>query len=327
MAASLQFPFLHIGSQLDSTSLQHPQSPHLVTFARPLWRLWELFDGITDIKTYSTQSHPEYFGTDSGNTGASSMTAGNGDTLLIMANYLGEARTCRLNISGELSANKKLKAFKLNVGHDNCSVEEIKSGNEFSFGIDAYGLLGILFVSDDASWKAKLNKFIRPYPSCPAEENEYKSMLENLKKLRFNPCEAKDVYMKVEIPNYPNNYEDSLMFDFYDNVIELRELFDDGRHERLGYITPSGLSAQMPSKNERLYPWSDTPWISLHNIIRHKGTAKLAFVTKRGEYEFYSYVRAKISDKPEITDKTYEITYNNDIDMDWSVLNFNINLL
>lgn len=327
MAASLQFPFLHLGTQLATSSLQHPQIPSLVTFARPLWRLWELFDGITNIRTYSTQNRPEYFNTDSENTGVSSMTVSNGDTLIIAANYLNEKRKISLNIDfKKLGVNKKSKVFKLNADDLGCSIERIKMASGLSFDIDNYGVMGILFVADEKQWKKKLSKFVRPYPSSPAEEKEYKNMLGNLKHLRFEPEKKKEVYIKPEIPNFPNNYEDSLIFDLYDNVIELREMFEDGRHERLGYLTPSGLSDKLPSKKERLLPWSESPWIALHKVIKHRGLAKLAFASRRGEYEFYSFVQTKISDRPEVTKNTYEIFYNNDIDMDWSVLTFNINL-
>lgn len=327
MASSFQFPFLHLGTQLASSSLQHPQTSSLVTFARPLWRLWELFDGITDIKTYSTQNRPDYFRTDSENTGVSAMTTPDGDTLIIAANYLDKARKISLHIDfKKLGINKKCKCFKLGADYDKCCFETVKCSDKFSFEMDEYGVAGLLFVSEEKQWQKKLNKFIRPYPSYPAEEKAYKDMLANLKNLRFEPPAIKKAYIKPEIQNYPNNYEDSLIYDLYDNVIELRELFDDGKYERLGYLTPSGLKKELPSKSERLYPWSGSPWIPLHKLIKHKGLARLAFATKRGDGEFYSFLQAKISDKPELSGKTYEIFYNNDIDLDWSVLTFNINL-
>lgn len=327
MAASLQFPFLHLGTQLATSSLAHPLLPSLVKFARPLWRLWELFDGITDIRTYSTQNRPEYFNTDSEATGVSSMTSPAGDTLLIAANYLDTPRKISLRIDfRKLGISKKAKVFSLKAGDNECRVDALRNSSELSFEVDAYGIIGILFTGDEKQWQKKFRKFARPYPSSPSDENDYKNMLGKLKDLRFDPAPEKEVFLKPEIPNFPNNYEDSLIFDLYDNVIELREIFDDGRYERLGYLTPAGLRDKPPSKTERLQPWSEAVWIPLHEVIKHKGLARLAFATRRGEYEFYSFVQAKISDKPGITEKTYEIFYNNDIDLDWSVLAFNINL-
>ena len=327
MAASLQFPFLHLGSQFDSSSLEHPEVPSLVTFARPLWRLWELFDGIKNIKTYSTQNRPELFGANDENLGVSSMSSPEGDTLLIAANYLDKPISASLNIDlKKLGISRSAKVFMLRAGYEECSFEPAKNSAKISFALDAFGGAGILFVRDEKQWAKKLKKFIRPYPSAPAEEKKHKDMLENLKRLRFEPRSAKEVYLRAEIPGYPNNYEDSLIFDLYDNTIELREILEDGKYKRLGYLTPDGLSEKAPSKTERLYPWSDAAWIPLHKILRRKGPVKLAFATRRGEYEFYSFVKAKLSDKPEVTRSSYEIFFNNDIDLDWSELRFDINL-
>ncbi|OGV55722.1 MAG: hypothetical protein A2017_03310 [Lentisphaerae bacterium GWF2_44_16] len=327
MASSFQFPFLHLGVQHASSSLAHPQAPSLVTFARPLWRLWELFDGIKNIRTYSTQNRPEYFNADSESTGASAMLAPDGDTLIIAANYLDKARKIKLNIDfTKLGINGKWKSFKLNAEDAGCDYEKIKTSDSISCDMSGYGIMGFLFVRDDKKWLKRLDKFMRPYPKFPEEEKEHREMLSNLKKLRFGPPSWKKIYIKPEIKGSPDNFEDSLIYDLYNNVIELRELFDDGTHKRLAYLTPSGLKKELPSKSERLYPWSETAWIPLHEFIRHKGPAKLAFATRRGDGEFYSFLQAKVSDKAEITEKTYEISYNNDIDLDWSVLTFNINL-
>ena len=286
-----------------------------------------MFDGVTDIKAYSTQNRPECFNTDSTGTGASAMVAPNGDVLVIAANYLDKARKISLDVDfKELGIDRRWKAFKLNADYAQCRYEAMGNPAGLSFDLDGYGVMGMLFVAEENAWRGKLDKFVRPYPSSPAEEKEYELMLENLKRLRFEPKLEKEVYIKPEIFNFPNNYEDSLILDLYDNVMELREMFADGTHERLGYLTPAGLSDKLPSKAERLYPWSDTAWIPLHKVIKHKGFTKLAVATRRGDFEFYSFIHVKISDKPEMTGRTYDISYNNDIDLDWSVLNFNVNL-
>ena len=43
------------------------------------------------------------------------------------------------------------------------------------------------------------------------------------------------------------------------------------------------------------------------------------------KYEFYNFLKAELSPIPGFAQRTYEITYNNEIDLDWSLLTFNIN--
>jgi len=327
MATSFQFPFLHLGAQFDSSSLAHPEVPSLVTFTRPLWRLWELFDGIKNIKTYSTQNRPEIFGVNSEHVGVSSMSSPEGDTLLIVANYLETPINTSLNIDlKKLGISRNAKVFMLSAGYEKCSFLPAENSAKISISLETFGTAGLLFVRDEKQWTKKLKNFIRPYPRVPEEEKKYQDMLENLKRLRFEPRPAKEVYLRVEIPGFADNYEDSLIFDLYDNTIELREILDDGKYKRLGYLTSDGLTGKVPSKAERLYPWSNAAWIPLHKVLRRNGPVKLALATRRGEYEFYSFVKAKLSCKPEITKSSYEIFFNNDIDLDWSELRFNINL-
>ena len=54
------------------------------------------------------------------------------------------------------------------------------------------------------------------------------------------------------------------------------------------------------------------------------GEALLAFVTRKGDNEFYSFVKGELSPVPRVDKRTYEINFCNEIDLDWSVLSFTI---
>jgi hypothetical protein len=308
-------------------SLSHPKIPALITFARPLWKLWELFDGIEDIRAYTTQNTQGLFLTDEAGAGVSMMVAPNGDALLIVANFSDSARDIHLRLDKQ-KINWKPGRFAslLNCNQHRAWAQATNSIDPLTIQLEGFGVGGLLIVRDREAWARKLARFSRPYVA--ATENERRAYHRQLAKNRadrFEPPEWRKCYLKVSIPNWPNNYEDSIWFDLFDNTVELLNLTASKKPVRIGYLTRRGLRPTLPDKKDYILPGTATPWIPLSGIpcMRKAGPPiQLGLATRRGKFEFYSFVKAAISPQPKFCEETRELVYNNDIDLDWSLLTF-----
>jgi len=331
MAATAQFPFVHLGAQVASSSLAHPRSPAVVTFARPLWRLWELFDGKTDIRVYTTAATPGALHPDSELTGASALIDRDGNVLLVAANFAAEPRELTLRPDwGSLQAEAGRERFEL-YAEGEPRVERLATARaEFTRRTKPYGVAAWLIVHGAATWRAALDRFTRPFPADPGAESEYRNHLRSVRKKRFQPPAWPRWYLRVWIPNFPNNYEDSLWWDLFDNTIELLDLRTTQRPRRLGYVTPGGLQTEPPPPDVRLWPGPKTPWIRIDSLLADAtstDTVRLGLASRRGDQEFYSFVMAQLSVEPAENAASYTIEYHNDPDLDWSLLEFDIRAL
>lgn len=76
-------------------------------------------------------------------------------------------------------------------------------------------------------------------------------------------------------------------------------------------------------------PGAYTPWIALHEaaLPGHDDTAHLVVVTiRQRKHEFYNFFAVQLSPAPMITGQTYQITFNNALDANWSRLDFKIRI-
>lgn len=132
-------------------------------------------------------------------------------------------------------------------------------------------------------------------------------------------------YLRVAIENWPNNYEDSLWWDLFENQIELVE---KTQNKLLGYITTKGLTKKPSDRQSIIWPGLKSAWMPLHKILKFdtlpKGCVKLSLITKKGNSAFYSFIQVCLSPLPRECSQSYTLTYDNDIDRDWSRLDFNI---
>jgi hypothetical protein len=329
LVSTAQAPFLHLGCQFPASSLNHPHIPSLVNFVRPLWRMWTFFESPGGVTVFSDQNTPpEWLGIRSPNTGAVAFVNAGGDMLLMATNFseqehelslcphwvhfgLGENMRCV-----ELDPEKKPHpAYREIVRHKEC----------VSAVVGGYGLIGWLFTRSLKKWGDKLTQFVRPYPKPTREEEVFRERLNAERERRLNPPAWKRVFIRVRMFNFPNTYEDSIWWDLFDNTVELVEL-RGANTKRLGYITSTGLSKTAPKPEHYLWPGVVSPWIALHDIPGLRGRRSLAFRTRKGKLDFYSWVAVEVSDRAATTERTYELEYNNEIDLDWSVLEFSIEM-
>ncbi len=325
LAASGQTPFLHLGVQFPTSSLAHPHCPEVLTFARPLWRMWELLDGQRNLRFYSTSGGPQVLKTDAPETGASLFITRGGDALLILANYADVARNASVSVNWKaLGLPSPKKGYRLTVGEDRAKATALASRPGLRADLDAEGLCGWLLVSNPRPWGRAIASFARPYPAHPRAESAWKKQVETIRRARFEPPTGRQAFMRVTIPNFANNYEDSIWYDLFDNDIELL-LLTKGPPRRLGYVTLQGLRDQPPNPRERLLPGRPTPWLALHDLLP-AGRHRLGLRSRRGDGQFYSFVQAELSSSSRHVTQSRVVEYCNEIDRDWSLLDFEIKL-
>ena len=329
LASIFQFPHIPLGSQLPRCSLDYPRVPTLTRFARPLWRLWEILDGQTDVRAYTMQSTENVFRTDSSDTAVSLMATSAGDCLLTVTNFSDEEREVEAEVAWrKLGIKPGRLSYALSANEEKTSYEAARAGAPFKARVEGYGVAGWLLARSAAAWAKALRRFARPYPSFPADERKHREWVETIRRLRFQPPVWKGCFLRVSFPNEPSRYEPSMLYDLYDNVIELRILREGQPPERLGYISRKGLVAGVPERADYIWPGTVSAWIPLHKAV--KGAAgsvvRLALATRKGAGEYYSFIMAELSPVAGSHADLYEIRYNSDIDLDWSAFDFNVRL-
>ncbi len=327
LATAAQSPFVNLGVQGLTSSLAHPSAPSVITFQRPLWRLWELLDGRPGIRVYSTYSS-DLLTTDSPETGACLMVDRGGNGLLIAANFADKTRPVCVRADW-VGAGMRTpgKMVELYADEKAASYREMSLGKNLSRELEGFGLAAWLLPVGLPAWRKRLNHFARPYPSHPADEARYRREVEQLRRSRFEPPAWDKCFMRVYVPNWTNNYEDSLWWDLFDNVGELRQVEAGGKERLLGYLSRKGLGRAFPDKKDYLWPGVYTSWVPLHKAARigKDGVAHLVVATTRQrKFEFYNFFAVQLSPTPAVTGRTYEITFNNALDLDWSRLDFKL---
>lgn len=258
------------------------------------------------------------------------MVTRQGDILLIAANFAEAAREIKVRVNWKQIGLSPGRAwFALNSNGKRNQYRPLAPAGRLQIRLEGCGVGGWLIVKSKAAWTRKLARFARPYVFAP-EETGYRQHLAEIQAKRFDPPEWDRCYLRVSIPNWPNNYEDSIWFDLFENTVELLDLSHPDRPKRIAYINRRGLAAAAPRKQDYIWPGVATPWIPLHATLRNRRIIRpvqLGLATRRGKFEFYSFVKAEISPRPSVCPETRELVYNNDLDLDWSLLTFKVRVL
>lgn len=329
LAMAGQFPFLHLGVQFPTSSLAHSKVPSAIRFARPLWRLWELFDGQTDIRMFSTQGTGDMLRADSSRTGACVLADRRGNALVIASNLSDKPRAVAVRpLFRAMDLPLPRACVELRADKDVCSCADVAVTPRLTRRVPGYGIAAWLLSDGKQDWRKPLARFTRPFSSDPVAEGKHACEIDDLRRRRFDPPAWKECYLRVWIPDFPNTYEESVWRDLFDNTVELQDCRRVGASVRLGYLTLKGLTVEKPVPADYLRPGFKTPWVALHKVAKSSRgkPIPLALATRRGANEFYSFVKAELADGMGKDAQRYEIEYHNDIDLDWSVLSFRINL-
>ncbi len=330
LACTAQAPFLHIGCQLPSSSLNHPHSPEAVNFVRPLWRLWKLFDRAPPFRVLADQNTgPRILGIKTAGTGACAFINKNGEGLIIAANFSAKPRRLRLAPDlKRMGVKATCGVLSLRAQQPCCpgySLEQL-SMPELSADAAGYGIAAWLFTTEPSGWKNRLKLFARPYPGESRAEKKYRKKIEDEKRMRCNMPAAKHVYLRAWIENFPNTYEDSLWLDLFENTLELVDI-SGAAPLRIGYVSMKGLTCGRPCKRDYLWPGRVSPWIALHETRGLRGRRKIALRTRKKEHEFYNFAFVELSDRPSRMQNPHIMEFCNEIDFDWSSLEFYVNIV
>jgi hypothetical protein len=323
LASTAQVPFVILGTQFKACSLDHPKVPSVITFQRPLWRLWELLDGKMNVSIYSTANSANPFKTDD-NTGACLITAKGGEALLVVTNFSDKKRDISISVDwSKTGIVPNSTCIKLSADYTSTSWEAA-DGSNLTAAVDGFGVAGFLFAVDTESLQIRLSRFTRPYPSHPKREAEYNNQVEKIRKARYEAPAWRECYLQVSLPNFANNYEESLWWDLYENEVQLVDVTNPASPKVLGYVLTSGLAPEFKVE-ERLLPSMTSTWIPLHKMLG-SGEHTLVLATKRGDGDFYSFFDGVLSPVPGESGESRTLTYSNAIDTDWALLGFNVNL-
>lgn len=329
LASTGQFPHVPLGVQIQSSSLAHPDEPACAEYIRPLWKLWELFEGENNIKFLHEFNSEGFFKTDSEFTGASLMATEDGYALMVISNFSENKRECAVSLDygkylpGFLS--KEIKVTKLDP--INQKTEDYVSGENFKAEIPASGISAFLIGEDSAKYQKMLEQFRKKYPAMNNGAKSYKEEIEQLKDARFTPFSGETIFMKTGIPfmTPPIPYEDSLMDDLHDNIHSLNLVKGNGEKSLLGYICRNSSLSEKAPTNEAILRMGDfSSWIALHEILP-PGEHDLEIKTTHAGEDFYSFVTAELSNGTP-GDNTRILRFANELDNDRSRLTFKIKI-
>ena len=330
LASVAQSPHIPLGIQIVSSSLAHPREPGNVTYIRPLWKLWGLFKGETDVTVLHDFNTEEVFICDSPATAACIMQARDGTFLVIASNFSEQYRHTSVGIdwqkSGLKSPGKNFRVLLLDPKNESPTISPGQSSTYFEHDLHGYGVVGWLIYPENNKWRQRLEQFKGSYPEMDEDEKEYLKDIEYLCSRRFDPKGMNRVHMQVTVPNFPEPYEDSMWWDLYDDWHELFLMDRNNTQRFLGYVSCKGLTREKPAKDDYIWPGHKTPWIALHELLP-AGEHDLAIKTCHHGEDFYSFIIVTITGDPETLSDAYEVAFANKLDPDRSLLRFRIRII
>jgi len=329
LASIGQVPHIGLGTQIGSSSLQHPCEPGVVTFARPVWKLWGILRGQEALKVLHQQNTSDIFLTDSDDTAACLFVTHDGSVLLLATNFSAAPRSIKVEAKWPATGVKpesNWTAVRLNPHANPPRATTAPVPPAFEAAVPGYGVVGWFLTPRPAAWQPALEAFRKPYPTPGPAERAYDAEIEALRKARFEPSPRKHLFVRLAMPQLPIVWEDSIWWDTYDNWNELVQVGSTGERELLGYVSARGLVQAKPEKTDYLWPGTTTPWIALHELLP-AGRHELAVYTVHHGEPFYSFVRAEFTSDPAAGSDRYTIRFANELDSDRSRLTFAVHLL
>lgn len=326
LARSLQTPFIHLGTQMPTSSLAQPCSMTEANFARPLWRLLELFAGQRNLRCFTTGMSGSPLQVQPRTAGASCLITGRGEVLVLLGNDSRQRRTVRLEPDWDaLGLPRPEHGWALRFPNGQPSAEPCDdTAGPIELPLPAHGIGGFLLADKPGRWNRAIRRFSRDWPAETQQDRVRKRQIDELRSLRFDPPAREQIYLRVRIPNWANTYEESLWIDLFQNEIRLVLLAPGLPPRPIGVVTTDGLKDAITTESQRLWPGLETPWIPLHTHLEKMGLreATVRLETVRQGEPFYSFVEAELTDQLQQASPAWPIRYDIAIDRDWSVLEF-----
>lgn len=320
-AVTGQFPHVSVGVQIPSSSLANPMETGNLTYMRPLWKFFGLMKDERDI-AFANDICDDAFRCDSSMTGIAEYSLQDGTRLLLVGNFADRQRLCA---AGGISMPRKGQTCRiLRADYEGCTVENCAAASAYELELPPYGIAGILFCEDNEKWKNRLAEFEKPYPAKDANDLAYESMIQKMGQLRSEAVTGKQVFLRIHIPFSNPTWEKPLWDDLYETTLyRLFATSPDGQKRELGYLSKAGLTAEVPSLEDRPWQMEGSTWIPLHAVLP-AGTWDMEIHAYRVDEDYYSLAEAHLALSPER--EPIVLTYMGELDEDRSRLTFRVNI-
>ena len=299
LAAAGQMPHSTLGTQLRSSSLDHPGVPGLNDLVyRNLWKLWRIFRKEKDLAVFNDFNSSHVFDArDPDFIGHYLMVSG-GKSLLILASFSEEKRRVRIHAP-------YLRAENLHLLLNG----EVLPWNGEEFEMEGYGVAGI---SAGVSGE-ELCDYRKPYPPLSLEGEKILAEIQETKRLRENPPRWANVSLQIRLPEMPPApYEESLIYDLYSSEVALYEIEAGGNMRILNRIG-------------RMKFGEGSPVLNLSRMLA-PGIHHLAVRSLYEGQPFYSLVEARLFDSAH-PENEYIVRFCNALDADRSILDWKTRIL
>ena len=320
LAATGQTPHIPLGVQFPSSSLAHPPVPGIgdVNF-RPLWKLWNLMDGTSDLRILNDYNCKGIFARSEGVSHF--LMRAEKKAVCIFANLTDSP------IEVDPSIDFDSAGIPAEWNKTLCLPDVQSPGKAVPFDKGTFVLApcgtGALVFGD-----ADFTEYEKAYPELSSAGKAYWEYVAEQRRFRQGMGTAADWFIRVCVPDLPIPYEESMIVDLYDNRFELDEIIN-GEYRRLGYIGKKGFQAEETKKEDFVVNGESSCWISLKNVLG-PGPHDLAIRSlHRGDLHyintpFYSFIELEVARTPESA--LYRINFLNELEEDRSYLHFRIQL-
>ena len=318
LAATGQYPHVPLGTQFQSCSLSHPPVAAINDQVfMPLWRLWQLMKGKTDLKVFNDYNSVGVFPKDE-NISHYMMCKDDELAVCIYGNFSHEAQKVNTVINWE----------KINFSAENKKVTLCMNGQAITLDSDTFEIppLGVAAI---VVGEADFDSYMRPFPKLCQKGEKYLEKVQQQKLNRACPVEAENYYLRISVPDIAITYENSMVLDLYDNRFVLGEVDIDGNFKKLGFIGKNGFQKEETCKEDLVTNGMESVWIDLKEIVG-SGTKHLAIQSlHRGDLyyvnvPFYSFIQIELGTVKGKSD--YKIEFMNELEEDRSFINFAVKI-
>lgn len=318
LAATGQYPHSPLGLQNYSSSLAHPPEPGINDLAfRPLWKIWSCFSNETDLEVFNDYNCAGVFIGSSEDCGHYLMiNRQHNKALLVICNFNQENNIFNVKINWQKTGFVPPDGYLLTP--DMQTPGKPAKYTEEPIQLAGYGVAGILFSADGVP-----AEYETPYHQVGKAGQKWLAQIQEQKKLRDNPPAWSEIYLMAGIPtNKPSlPYEESLIYDIFDNQLELGFFDTENMFHSLGWIGKERfITDGKQEKEDQLWRGENSIPIPLHHHLK-PGLYRLAVRTWHGDEPFYSFIEVTLAPTPDMKNG-YKLKFYSDIEPDRAYLNW-----
>ncbi len=319
LAATGQSPHVPIGAQFPSSSLAHPPVPGIgdVNF-RPLWKLWSLMKGTTDLQIFNDYNCQGIF--KRSEEIAHYLMKTSEKAVCIFANFSDQSQIIDADLDWGLFFSKAASMRQTLCRPTTASPGKASAFTEKSFEL-APGAVAAIALGEFS-----FAEYEKPYPELTPAGKKHLENVAQQRCFREGLGTAPDWFIKISVADLPIAYEASMVIDLFDNRFELNEIVN-GQAKRLGFIGKHGFQLEPTLQKDFIVNGQESDWIALKRILG-SGKKHLALRSlHRGDLyykdsPFYSFIKVAVARQAGKPD--YVLQFMNELEPDRSTLNFTL---